>query len=85
MQQNQTARELAHEYEQMAIAATNDYCNLKRYKAFGEFPALVSHIEFCTTMYILWRRVNKKLTEGPEMYESESDWTVEDYYGEYGV
>jgi len=79
MQQNQTAVELAKEYEQLAIAATNDYCRLKRHEPVGAFPALAKQIGFCTTMHVLWKGVARRLAEGPEMYESKNP------YDEYGV
>lgn len=91
MNQNQTAAELAHEYEQMAIAATNDYCRLKRHEPTGGFPMLAKQIGFCTTMHVLWQRIARQLAEGPEIYPQEGfhgnnpDGTVRDTYGEYGI
>jgi hypothetical protein len=79
MEQNQTAAQLATEYEQMAIAATNDYCRLKRHQPEEGFPAIAKAIGFYTTMYVLWQRVARKLVEGPEMYESKNP------YDEYGI
>jgi hypothetical protein len=88
MNQNQTAKELAHEYEQMAIAATNDYCRLKRHQPEEGFPAVAKMIGFCTTMHVLWRRIARKLAEGPEIHEQSNYWSQvdpNDYHDEYGV
>jgi len=87
MSQNQTAVELAKEYEQLAIAATNDYCRLKRHDPVAGFPALARQIAFCTTMNVIWTSIARRLAEGPEIYESKDDGRhdVGDYYGEYGI
>jgi len=85
MQTNQTAAELAKEYEQLAIAVTNDYCRLKRQDPVAGFPAVAKAIGFYTTMNTLWVGIARRLAEGPEMYENKPDGTVEGPYGEYGV
>jgi hypothetical protein len=84
MSPNQTAEELAKEYEQLAIAATNDYCRLKRHEPVNSFPALAKQIGFCTTMHMLWGSIARQLAEGPELYETRND-DAGDYYNEYGV
>ena len=88
MQTNQTAAELAHEYEQMAIAATNDFCRLKRHQPEAGFPAVAKSIGFCTTMHVLWKSVARQLAEGPEVREQNEYWSQvdpNDYHDEYGV
>ena len=67
MIKNQTAVELAKEYEQLAIAATNDYCRLKRHEPENGFPALAKQIGFCTTMCVLWTSIARRLAEGPTL------------------
>ena len=91
MERNQTAAELAKEYEQQAIAATNDYCRLKRHQPEGGFPAVAKSIGFYTTMHVLWARIARKLAEGPAMQEGPGNFTIEgneetrNYYDEFGV
>jgi hypothetical protein len=70
METNQTAAELAKEYEQLAIAATNDYCRLKRHQPEEGFPAVARSINFYGTMHLLWQRIARKLAEGPAIYPS---------------
>ncbi len=79
MERNQTAYEIAKEYELMAIDSANQHFRLKRSHPFSEFPALRKHVELCTLMNTVWDGIAKKLDSGPEMYESD------DYYGEYGI
>lgn len=88
MHQYQTAAELAKEYEQMAIAATNDYCRSKRHNPIAELPALAKQIAFCTTMHMLWKSVARRLEIGPEIYPSDTDFrgtTTDNYFDEYGI
>jgi hypothetical protein len=89
MEKNQTAAELAKEYEQLAIAATNDYCRLKRHEPESAFSALTKQISFCTTMHVFWISIARRLAAGPEMYSrgKEVDWPTDDNspYDEYGV
>jgi hypothetical protein len=57
---NQTARELETEYEQLAIAATNDYCRFKRLEPSESFPALAKQISVYTMLSVLWGGVARR-------------------------
>ncbi len=76
---NQTAREIAKEYESMAIEAANQYCALKDRNPFSDFSALARHVAFCTTMQRCWVGVANRI----ELDKGALDG--EDYYGEYGI
>lgn len=71
MERNQLAAEIAQEYETMGIEAANQHYRLKQQKPFEEFPALASHVAFCTLMQKYWEEIVAKLEKGPEMFETE--------------
>ncbi len=79
MRENQTAREIAREYENMAIESANQYCRLKDQNPFSDFSALARHVAFCTTMQRCWVGIANKLDIDQGAYDGE------DYYGEYGI
>lgn len=81
MERNQTAREIAAEYELMAIDAANQLFRLRQQRPFMEFPGLSKHRDFCTLMHKYWQSITEKLDTGPEMYESDSDG----YPSEWGM
>ena len=67
MGMNQTAAEIAKEYESLAIAVTNDFCRLKRQDPVAGFPAVAKAIGFYTAMNVLWTSIARRPAEGPEM------------------
>ncbi len=83
MDSNQTAKEIATEYENMAIESANQYCRLKDQRPFDDFSALSKHVAFCTLMYRCWDSVARDLDKGPNIYGADDD--RRDYYGEYGI
>lgn len=76
MRPNQTAKDIAREYQQLAVAATNSYCNAKRHDPRASFVMMAKKIELYTTLNSLWDAVHRRLAEGPEMYENDqpSEW-----------
>ena len=93
MERNQTAAQLATEYQDLGIAATNDYCRLKRHQPEEEFPAVARSINFYGTMCVLWQHIARRLAEGPELppadYKAVDYGAMEDeqrkYYDEFGA
>ncbi len=81
MGSNQTAREIADEYELLGIESANQYCRLKRQKPFEEFRALAKHVAFCTLMHRVWNEVAMKLETGPELFENDGENNI----GEWGL
>ncbi len=73
---NQTAAEIAREYEAQAIKSANQHYHLKQRAPFADFPALAAHVTFCTSMHVTWNEIAQKLeaTGGPD-----------DYHREYGI
>lgn len=70
---NQTAREIAAEYEELAITSANQHYRLKQAHPFAEFPGLAAHVAFCCAMQKTWEEIAYKLDVGPEMYESDDE------------
>lgn len=83
MERNQTAAEIASEYEIMAIESANQHYRLKQTKPFNDFPALARHVAFCTLMHRYWEHIAKKLASGPEMYETNDD--TDNHNSEWGL
>ena len=79
MRENKTAKEIATEYEKMAIESANQYCRLKDQNPFEDFSALAKHVAFCTTMQRCWVGIANKIGIDQGAYDQE------DYYGEYGI
>ncbi len=80
---NQTAAEIAREYEALAIKSANQHYHLKMHKPFAEFPALAAHVMFCTSMQLTWNEIAQKLSAGPNIYGADDD--THDHYGEFGI
>lgn len=70
---NQTAMEIAKEYETMAIKAANDHYRLRQQKPFADFPALAAHVSFCTSMQVTWNDIAQKLERGRNIYGASDD------------
>lgn len=70
---NQTAAEIAKEYEQLAIKSANDHYRLKQQKPFSDFPALTAHVAFCTSMQATWDEIARKLSSGPPIHGANDD------------
>lgn len=76
---NQTATEIAKEYEHLAIKSANQHYHLKQQKPFADFPALAAHVRFCSDMRIVWREIAQKLEAGPNIYGANDD--MQDRWG----
>ncbi len=64
MESNQTAAEIAREYEAMACESANKYCKLRMKHPGVTYPALASHVSFCTLMQFRWMDVARVLEKG---------------------
>ncbi len=70
---NQTAAEIAREYEALAIKSANQHYHLKQQKPFSDFPALAAHVSFCSTMQVVWNEIAQKLEAGPSSNSANDD------------
>ena len=77
----QTAREISHEYEVMAINAANQHYRLKQQNPFEELAILAKHVSFCTTMHIFWQEIAEKMARGPEIYDNDDTDTHDSEWG----
>ena len=61
MEPNQTALQIAKEYERMAMKSIDQHYRLVQTHPFSEFSALKKHVGFCTDMSAFWSDVSRQL------------------------